>query len=172
MIDKELVIKAITQYKMSDAAKQLGMTYAKLLKLRKHYGMLVKLGSNKYNKNVGFRWNRLSPFNAITGAYFNAYKSSAKRRKHNFELTLAEFREFSSKPCFYCGQLECRVTRPSGGLYYRSKVNGIDRIDNNVGYVVENCRSCCSVCNYAKRKMTTSDFIAWIRRIVANKVLQ
>lgn len=43
--------------------------------------------------------------------------------------------------------------------------NGIDRIDNNRGYVKENCVPCCKTCNYAKRKMDLLTFKEWARRL-------
>jgi hypothetical protein len=47
--------------------------------------------------------------------------------------------------------------------------SGIDRLDNNIGYVSGNCVPCCSVCNYAKRDMTVDQFKNWIKRIYINQ---
>ena len=36
--------------------------------------------------------------------------------------------------------------------------NGIDRIDNNKGYTIDNIVPCCAKCNYAKGKLTLQEF--------------
>ena len=46
------------------------------------------------------------------------------------------------------------------------KINGIDRIDNNIGYTKENSVPCCEICNKAKRDMSYNDFINYLKRIV------
>ncbi len=43
--------------------------------------------------------------------------------------------------------------------------NGIDRFDNTIGYIKDNCRSCCSLCNYLKRDSSYEKFINKIKRI-------
>lgn len=74
------------------------------------------------------------------------YRASAKWRGYECSLTDEEFHAFFSLECFYCGL-------PGGG---------IDRYDNNVGYILENCVPCCRHCNYAKRDRTVTEFLAWI----------
>jgi|LakMenE18May11ns_1017448.scaffolds.fasta_scaffold9128530_1 hypothetical protein len=67
---------------------------------------------------------------------FSSYKYAAKKRGYEFDLTIEDFKTFWNKPCFYCG----------------TDINGIgiDRIDNNIGYQMFNCVSCCSICNQIK----------------------
>lgn len=43
--------------------------------------------------------------------------------------------------------------------------NGIDRLNNDEGYTVENTVTCCSVCNRAKHTMGFEAFRAWIARV-------
>ena len=43
--------------------------------------------------------------------------------------------------------------------------NGIDRLDNSVGYTKENCVPCYKMCNYAKNKFTMEEFLIWINRV-------
>ncbi len=40
-----------------------------------------------------------------------------------------------------------------------NQINGIDRIDNNIGYTYENVTSCCGTCNIMKSTDTPDDFI-------------
>jgi hypothetical protein len=49
-----------------------------------------------------------------------------------------------------------------GGYYL---YNGIDRVDNTLGYSKENCVSCCKICNYMKQVLTLEEFYSHIRRI-------
>lgn len=65
-------------------------------------------------------------------------KASAKQRKKEFALTLAEYGELISKSCYYCNdQLR---TDKSRGI-------GLDRIDNSIGYNKDNVLPCCGFCN-------------------------
>lgn len=94
---------------------------------------------------------------------FIMYKHSAEKRKHFFNISLEEFSFITKQNCYYCGS----KPKPMGllrlnGLYV---MNGIDRVDNNTGYVLDNCVPCCKDCNYAKRDMTAKEFIDFISRI-------
>ena len=46
--------------------------------------------------------------------------------------------------------------------------NGVDRVNNDLGYTIENSVTCCSLCNYMKRGMSLSDFIIHINKIKIN----
>ena len=41
-------------------------------------------------------------------------------------------------------------------------------MDNSKGYTEENSVTACATCNYAKRKMTVHEFLAWARRLVGH----
>jgi 5-methylcytosine-specific restriction endonuclease McrA len=43
--------------------------------------------------------------------------------------------------------------------------NGIDRIDSNKGYTMDNCVSCCWTCNRMKGNMTQQNFLEHISKI-------
>ena len=44
-----------------------------------------------------------------------------------------------------------------------AKFNGIDRIDSNIGYTVNNCVPCCTICNHMKNDLTTDEFYNHIK---------
>ena len=44
---------------------------------------------------------------------------------------------------------------------------GIDRIDSSIGYVVENCVPCCTLCNRMKSNLSGREFIAHVDRIAS-----
>ena len=51
------------------------------------------------------------------------------------------------------------------------KHNGIDRLINSIGYVFDNCVSCCYVCNKMKMNLDYTVFINQIIKINKNKNL-
>ena len=101
------------------------------------------------------------------------YKNAAKQRKLSFSLTREDIKRLTSQNCYYCG-IEPSQKSYGTGKYRTQKgfedslyiYNGIDRIDNNKGYYVNNCVSCCITCNRAKLKMSEKQFIKWIYRVV------
>jgi len=49
---------------------------------------------------------------------------------------------------------------------YVLQFHGIDRIDSNLGYCVENCTTCCASCNFAKSDLSLDNFRKWIEQLV------
>jgi hypothetical protein len=79
--------------------------------------------------------------------YYREYIKSAAKR--GFEITI-DFDIFSNlvqAPCHYCGNAT------------QGETNGIDRVDNSLGYTKENCVSCCWTCNRMKRVYHKSFFL-------------
>jgi len=52
--------------------------------------------------------------------------------------------------------------------YFDYTYNGLDRIDNAKGYILDNVVPCCKHCNYAKRNMSTEKFYNLIKSIYEN----
>lgn len=44
-------------------------------------------------------------------------------------------------------------------------LNGIDRLDSNIGYNIENCVTCCKQCNIMKNVWSEKDFLNKIKEI-------
>lgn len=109
---------------------------------------------------------------SFNSAYGN-YRTGARQRGHEFKITLREFISIVSKDCRYCGsepKLYNSYLRADGSSIEKGitqegidrswiRINGIDRVDNSTGYLLENCVPCCQRCNYAKRDLTPEDFI-------------
>jgi hypothetical protein len=95
---------------------------------------------------------------------YNKYFHCAGTRKIPFSLSLEDVESIIYKPCFYCGRLPENIfTREKIGdkiLY-----SGIDRINNSLGYIPENCVPCCWKCNNSKLIYTKEEFLAWIKRV-------
>ena len=111
------------------------------------------------------------------------YRSGAEGRGMGFNLTLDELTLIIQKECVYCGS-----EAPSWNLYINSdgrakmssqvknqetidrawiKANGIDRINNSIGYTPDNCVSCCRFCNSMKSNFTRAEFLKHATKIVA-----
>ena len=90
--------------------------------------------------------------NSFHGKYIT-YKSGAKRRGYDFNLTEEQFTAILNKPCMYCGSTENI---------------GVDRLDNSKGYDVDNCISCCSMCNMSKRHHTAREYIMRCKAVAKN----
>jgi hypothetical protein len=67
--------------------------------------------------------------------YYSTYRSGAVRRGYSFELSHDEFVKILLGACVYCGA---------------DKAMGIDRVDNNEGYILGNSAPCCAHCNRMK----------------------
>lgn len=93
-----------------------------------------------------------------------SYTSNAIRKGIEFSLTRPECRSLFKSPCYYCGQVPSRPVSPKNDSE-SVMLNGIDRIDNNKGYVAGNVVPCCSQCNYAKRDLSADQFFDWLKRI-------
>lgn len=92
------------------------------------------------------------------------YKDDARKRSLEWALSDEQFFALTAKRCNYCGSEPMsvkRVFRNGGCLLW----NGVDRVDNSVGYTVSNCVPCCKHCNHAKRDMTLGEFISWVKSV-------
>lgn len=103
---------------------------------------------------------------AAFNVLFGIYTRNAMSRNHTFELSKEKFRELTKGNCYYCNAVPNRVFTNSGLCKSSYTSNGIDRVDNAVGYTVENCVTCCKVCNGMKSNYSHDEFIAQCRIIV------
>jgi hypothetical protein len=85
------------------------------------------------------------------GLRYKQYRVGARKRGFLFEVTRPLFDEITSGACHYCG-----------GNYERM---GIDRVNNELGYVDGNMVPCCAVCNRMKSTQTKDGFIEHCKKI-------
>ncbi len=78
------------------------------------------------------------------------YKQNAKSRNLEWSIPDGLAVDLFTDSCFYCG------ARPL-------PLNGIDRVNNEVGYVENNVVSSCKTCQYAKRDNTRESFENWVK---------
>lgn len=81
--------------------------------------------------------NKPASVKFLEGRAILSYRSNAKARKLEFNLTVDQAKWFMHQRCHYCGK------EPS-------PLNGIDRKDNDRHYSCDNCVPACSWCNLAK----------------------
>ncbi len=107
-----------------------------------------------------------------TNFYINClisiYKSNAKKRNVKFDLEYTDFEKLINGECYYCGDVKSNklIKKNYKPFYY----NGIDRVNNEIGYTKENCVSCCEFCNKAKRNITIDEFYNKCYKIVNKKI--
>jgi 5-methylcytosine-specific restriction endonuclease McrA len=102
---------------------------------------------------------------------YDVYKIGAKRRNLEFELSQDQFRSLTKAPCHYCGvepqsTTKHRIKHANGDYIH----NGIDRVNNSVGYTIDNCVPCCKTCNRMKHKLDKQAFLAHVCKIQKTKV--
>lgn len=134
----------------------------------------IKAGSTKscgcLTGNLISQKNRLPNNVAMINLVNRTYKDNAAKRNIEFSLSLDEFKKLISMSCKYCGQ-EPQQAKFAGHENRRDRFltyNGIDRVDNNIGYIFSNCVPCCTICNAAKSDLSFEEFKSWIQRLVSH----
>ncbi len=108
-----------------------------------HVQKIVKENFNKdlelisFNNNIKYQETKL--------VYYEKYKNNSLNRNIYFNLNEIEYNNFKKENyCKYCN--------------FYGKI-GIDRINNNIGYEINNCISCCKICNIMKNKNNKDLFL-------------
>lgn len=99
---------------------------------------------------------------------WNSYKSRAKRDNITFSLTFGEFEKLVTQDCSNCGRDQLRVKNEK--MY--PGLTGIDRIDNNGGYTLDNCSSFCFRCNKYKSDEKMESFEMWTWDMIKFQIIQ
>ena len=134
-------------------------------------GHCLRTGNTKscgcLQKEIVGKQRRLEPGLANMRDMIRNYKNGAKRRGLECNLTEKQFAELTQKDCYYCGAKPSNVTNHknyNGAYIY----NGLDRVDNNKGYAIDNVVPCCRVCNFRKRDAGFQEFKEWINKVYIN----
>ena len=92
------------------------------------------------------------------------YKARAKRKGYEYKLTEKQFKKITQKDCHYCGAKPNNIAniKDYNGKYI---YNGLDRINNTKGYIIDNVVPCCKMCNDKKSNMTLQEFKDWIKKV-------
>jgi 5-methylcytosine-specific restriction endonuclease McrA len=93
-------------------------------------------------------WQKANPIrNAM-----NTYKGTAARKGREYALTDDQFIALVLADCTYCHASP-------------NPLNGIDRVDNALGYTEGNVTTACRQCNVAKGTLSIDEFRAWAQRV-------
>ena len=99
--------------------------------------------------------NNLNKINSVELQY-GVYTRSARDKNLEFKLTLSDFTVLTEQPCYYCGTVQERG------------FNGIDRQNSEIGYITDNCVSCCQMCNYMKASLSVDAFLGRVEHILTH----
>lgn len=94
------------------------------------------------------------------------YRLRCKKNGISWELTRDDCIKLFKGNCRYCGARPERARRVHTSVFI---YNGIDRVNNSVGYTKENVASCCMRCNYMKSDLTLEEFYEHISKIWKRK---
>ncbi len=108
---------------------------------------------------------------------YRSYQTNATNRNLSFDLSIESFKSITSSPCYYCGKPPVQLSsnkKSHGSRWGDYLYNGIDRVDNALGYYQGNCRPCCGICNVAKGSLSEREFLehimAFAGRVLAESV--
>lgn len=97
---------------------------------------------------------------------FSKMKKGAKERGYLFEIEKELVYSLIKSKCYYCSSApmtEYKSCKERGLLY-----NGIDRINNSLGYIESNIVPCCFFCNSMKSNKDLNLFLVKIEEIYNN----
>ncbi len=89
---------------------------------------------------------------------YSLCKTRGIEDKGSFELSENRYKKLISSDCFFCGEPPSKYS--DGQIR-----NGIDRLDNKIGYTIKNSITSCSTCNFMKGKMEAHDFLNHCEKI-------
>lgn len=87
-----------------------------------------------------------------------------------WNLSLEDVSKLIHGNCFYCGAEPSEDNQWNKSAKRKSedevvKINGIDRVNSDIGYEPGNCVSCCSKCNTMKSDLTVEEFRNHIKKL-------
>lgn len=85
------------------------------------------------------------------------------RAEKPLKITPSDYKRLIAQACVYCGSPPMTMTTYAAGPNFL--YNGVDRIDNARGYVLENLAPCCRLCNQFKSKLGVDEFLKHVARI-------
>lgn len=139
-----------------------GMKHFSFGLCRKHHARFKRHGTtdSKYDKNGysklgGVKDSRPWARGSLAVNLINDIKYKATKRGKEWRLSHEQAFSLISKQCTYCG---FEPNWPDNRV-------GIDRVNNDVGYQIDNCVSCCFTCNSAKGVMSYEDFKEWVLKV-------
>lgn len=134
----------------------------------KKSGKIKSCGCVKTEKQV--KRMKEDPISGLVSNLYASYKQKAKKSGKEFNITKKYFRELIFSNCHYCDSkpMNCKKDLRKNSKLSHILYNGVDRVNNDMGYVNNNCVPCCFVCNQAKHRLDKDYFLVWVKRVHKN----
>lgn len=121
--------------------------------------VFVPAGELIAGRRISCGCERFTPGNNTTYRYnskqvFTNTKAGALKRGYTLSITFEDFVELMANECFYCG----------------GQTSGLDRINNQGNYTLDNLVACCAKCNRMKGVLNQAEFLEQVRRIYERKI--
>ena len=142
---------SVDQYKLN---RRKGLKFCSRCSQWHHFELHQKDPSKADGRSVYCSFCKESGRKNQAQRIYRRYKHSAARRNIPFQLNFNSFMEFWQQSCFYCGN--------------PIATTGIDRLNNNLGYVIGNCVPCCGTCNMMKKNHAVEEWLQHVKRITEN----
>lgn len=157
---KEIAIRYVEGESSVKLGNEFNISSTSVLNYVKKFGYKtrdnIEVGNRK-KKSIG-----VAAFNQT----FKAKKALAKYRELEWNLTKDEFKQLVEKNCHYCGSAPKNIKKTCNGCYIH---NGLDRINSDLGYDLNNVVPCCIICNRAKSNLTQIEFQNWINALICHQ---
>lgn len=164
--NKEEILQKCTEYRQTHKEEKAARDkkYAqehqeKIKQYQKEYRESHKMLNSEYQKQYRQKNKaRLDEYKKSPHVRYKVYQNNARHKNRNFDLSEEDFVEMTKQPCIYCGGYS--------DTYSGEQFNGIDRIDSNIGYSINNCVTCCSTCNRMKMDLDVDEWISKMKQII------
>ena len=104
---------------------------------------------------------RLSDSDRVKNSLIQEYNNSAYQRGLLYDLSETFLFSSIKMNCHYCGKHPSKPHRKCETFLY----NGLDRVDNSIGYIESNVVPCCYICNKMKGELSVEVFLEHINNI-------
>lgn len=164
-----LIIKYYFENKTNqEISKELECHRANLTDWFKEFKIPFKEKNGKPRKKVIYKHpKRLPDGEAAFNNCYSNYRSKANYRNIEFNLDKDTFRKITSSNCHYCNCIPSMTIKAgknsSTGCYI---YNGIDRVDSNLEYNIDNIVPCCYICNVMKSSLSVDEWFNHMEKIL------
>jgi hypothetical protein len=115
---------------------------------RKCYKQRWQRDNKNKVRNANRRWKNRHPEkerarHLTPRSRFNSAKKNSFERGKNWNISFEDFQKLIILPCYYCNN-ELGTLENYG--------SGLDRVDNDLGYSIDNVIPCCKICNSTRNK--------------------
>jgi hypothetical protein len=111
--------------------------------------MQAKIRNSNVRKQRSDRGTERETYDFQKDRLYISYMRRAHSKGFEFELEEDMFINIKTHQCIYCGGIP----------------TGFDRVDNSIGYTLENAKPCCGKCNMMKHVKGVDDFLSHIKLI-------